>query len=147
LEVSSGEPLVAGAEVVLTLEPFGSVSAEVRYAHGGRNGLMFIQDAADEARLARFLLSRQPARSPERRMVAAEATITADGRRLPCFVESISEGGAGVLVDEAQRLAKDDEVVLELAGHGDIVATVRHVDGRKVGLMFRWELDVDLPGT
>lgn len=146
LEVTSGEPLAPGTDVVLSLEPFGAIPAEVRYATSGRNGLMFHQDAAGEARMARLLLSLKPARSPERRPLATEATITAGGRQMPCFVESISEGGAGILFDEAGGLVKDEEVALNLEGHGDVAATVRHVDGRKVGLMFRQTLDLDPAG-
>lgn len=145
LEVTSGGPLAPGDQVVLSLEPFGAIAAEIRYAMGGRNGLMFLQDAAGEARLARLLLSHKPARAPERRPFASEATMTASGRNMPCFVESISEGGAGVLVDEAALLVKDEEVALSLEGHGEVRATVRHVDGRKVGLMFRQPLDLDPP--
>ena len=146
LEFEDGEPLDVGTEVVLALEQYGSISADVRFAEGGKNGIMFIHETGDEARLARYLLSLQPPRNPVRHAVATEATVTsAAGVRCPCFVESISRDGAGILADEAGQLGEDDEVVLSLAEHGDIAATVRHVDGRQVGLEFRQKLDAEFP--
>ncbi len=38
LIIGEGEPLAVGAEVVLSLEPYGSISTEVRYAEGDRVG-------------------------------------------------------------------------------------------------------------
>ena len=146
LEFEDGEPLDVGTEVVLSLEQYGSISADVRFAEDGKNGIMFIHEAADETRLAGYLLSLQPPRNPVRHAVATEATVTsATGVRCPCFVESISRDGAGILADEAGQLGEDDEVVLSLPEHGDIAATVRHVDGRQIGLKFHEEFDAELP--
>ena len=141
LIVGEGEPLAVGAEVVLSLEPYGSISTEVRYAQGDRVGLMFIHGPADEIRLARFLVSLEPPRRPPRVDVQLGALLTAANVQATCVVADISRSGARITLSDTSHLRVGDEVVLNIDGHGELAATVRRIADGEAGLEFHQEFE------
>ena len=62
-----------------------------------------------------------------------------------CIVEGVSRIGASVLMTDTSHLTVGMEVTLAIEGHGEVVATVRHIIDRKVGLEFTEELTGELP--
>ncbi|MDP6705652.1 MAG: PilZ domain-containing protein [Alphaproteobacteria bacterium] len=132
-----------GTEVVLSMEPYGSISSEVRYAEGGMLGIRFIQEPADEARLARFLASLAPPRLPQRHAVQTEARVTAGAVERTGTVVDLSDTGARVSLEDSRPLAPGDPVVLHVEGHGDLKATVRRLAEGEIGVEFDTDSDAD----
>lgn len=128
--------LAEGAEVTLVLEGFGVVPAEVRSCDGTELGLMFLHGEDEEVELARYLVSLQPPRRPQRTKTESDATLSQDEVQSPSTVKDISPTGAGVEVDDTSELSVGDEVILTIEGHGDFVATIRRVDDGGIGVMF-----------
>lgn len=141
-----GEALARGTEVVLELDGFGSIPAEVRHTVDGYTGLMFLLDEASEVQLARHLVSMQAERRQHHRESArTEATLRPKSGDYPCVVENISRTGASVLVNDARHLMEGDDLVLRIAGFADIAAVVRRLDEGEVALMFHHEIAGELP--
>jgi hypothetical protein len=136
-----GEMPAVGTEVVLSMEPYGSISSEVRYAEGGLLGIRFIQEPADEERLARFLASLAPSRLPQRHAVQTEARVTAGALVLTGTVADLSDSGARVSLEDSGPLAPGDAVVLHIEGHGDLKAKVRRLAEGEIGVEFDPEAD------
>jgi len=134
-----------GTDVVLHLEGYGSIPAEVRYSDGEALGLMFLHDDSREVDLARYLVSQRPARQAPRRKVSVQATLTPRKAQARCTIDDVSRSGASVLINGADGFTEGDEVVLTVEGHGDIIATVRRVGEGRLGLMFSGELEGKLP--
>jgi hypothetical protein len=134
-----------GGRVELELDGYGVVVCEVRYSAGGNLGLMFLHDDAGEVELARYLVSRRPTRRAARQKVSARGLLTPRKAQSVCVVDDISRTGASVMVDNPGAFAEGDEVLLNIAGFGDVVATVRRVAEDRLGLMFHQQLDGDLP--
>jgi hypothetical protein len=105
---------------------------------------MFLHDEVGEVALARFLISRRPSRRAPRLQLSARAVLTPRKAQVFGTVSDISRTGASVLIDNSAAFAEDDEVLLNIPGHGEIAATVRRVANDRIGLMFHRQLDDDL---
>ena len=132
---TAGRP-ASGSQVELYLGGYGTIAAEIRYCRNQRLGLEFLLDQDEQVTLARYLISHQPARRASRHDTHIEATLRKARTELHCVVENLSRTGAAIRILEASScLVTLEEVLLILPGYGSIAATVRHVDGNKVGLM------------
>lgn len=146
IRLLNGDTLAQGTEVLLELDGFGTVPAEIRHTVEGFTGLMFLLDEASEIRLARHLVGLQPDRRQHPRESShATATLRPRSGDTPCIVENISRTGANILVNDTRHLMEGDDLSLRIAGFGDIAAIVRRVDDGEVALLFHRELVGELP--
>jgi hypothetical protein len=136
IDLTGTEAPAIGTEVVLTMDGYGSISSEVRYAEGGELGLRFIHDSADEVRLARFLVAQAPPRQPPRHAVEIGGLLTAGNVQVSCAVADLSDSGARVRLRDTDHLSEGDRVVLHIDGHGDLAATVRRIGDAEIGVAF-----------
>jgi hypothetical protein len=118
------------------MERYGSISSEVRYGEAGELGIRFIQEPADEARLARFLVSLSPPRLPPRHPVQMAARLTVGEVELRGTVADLSSSGARGSLSDTGRLGPGDQVVLHIEGHGELKATVRRLAEGEIGVEF-----------
>jgi len=146
VHLDNEHPVAVGSTVELVLEGYGKISSEVRYSDGTLLGLMFLHDDAGEVRLARYLVARRPVRRAERLKVSARAILTPLDAQTVGKVVDVSRTGASVLVDKPEAFSEDQEVLLTIAGYGEVTATVRRIAEDRIGLMFHRELDGKLPG-
>lgn len=130
-----------GSEAALELGGFGTVPAEVRSGDPLHLGLMFLHGEGHARELAHHLLSLPPARRVARRQARRAATLLQAARSYPCQVEDISRIGACVELDGVAPIAVGDEVVLSGETLADTAASVRWVDGLRLGLLFLEVLD------
>ncbi len=136
VDLGPDETLAIGTEIVLTMEQYGSISSEVRYAAGPELGLRFIHDPADEIRLARFLVSLAPPRQPPRHPVEIGGLLTAGNVQVSCTCADLSETGARVCLRDVGDLEVGDRVMLHIDGHGELAATVRRVGECEISVEF-----------
>ncbi len=132
-------------DVVLYLGGYGSVDAQVRYSRDRRLGLAFLTEEEARVSLARHLVSLRPARRPARHEARIEATIRSTHAEMTCVVENLSRTGARIQLAEPRHLLLSEEVLLVLPGYGSIAATVRHLDGSRIGLFLTDGFEGPLP--
>ena len=75
-----------GATVVVDLEHFGHLRAEVRHHTKGVVGLQFLHDATAEKALSRWLMTTRPERRQIRYPCNLEAKIVTNNRELDCVI-------------------------------------------------------------
>jgi hypothetical protein len=134
LQFREGEPPRPGTQIELAVDGYGTIPAEVRHGTAGIVGLMFLHDEADEVDFARFLIEVRPERPQTRRALELAATLRLFADDLPCTVSNLSSTGAQLTLPDRRELAVGDRVELLLPGYGAVPATIRHVDGKVVGL-------------
>ena len=127
------------------MDGFGPIPAEVRHTVDGYTGLLFLLDEASEIRLARHLVSMHPDSEEQPRTLVREATLRPRGAEAACVVEDFSRTGARILSNDTRHLMEGDDLVLRIAGFGDIAAVVRRVEGSEVALSFHHALVGELP--
>ena len=134
-----------GEALSLYLEGFGTVVACVRHAAPGVLGLEFEIEDDRQVELARWLVARQPGRRQERRKCYIEAGFRTGGVEYPCVVTDLSPTGAGLASRHAGVLAVASELTLLLPDQAPLAATIRHVDGEVIGVMFMDRFEGELP--
>jgi hypothetical protein len=134
VQVSQAHLLSVGQLVLLDLEVYGVIPAEVRHVANGFVGLRFTYDAEAETEFARHLVAAKPPRRRGRQAVRSTASLRASACELPCLVANISRTGAAVHLDETRHIEPGGEVTLKLPEHAPLQALVRYVDGNTVGL-------------
>ena len=134
VQVAEGDEVAIGRQVMLEVDGFGEIPAEVRHSAHGFLGLRFTYEPEEEVEFARHLVASRPPRRRERQAVSNAATLRLAGAEMPCVIVNISRTGAAVTLDETRHFVAGDEVWLRLAGGASLAALVRYVDGNAVGL-------------
>lgn len=145
LHLEAPEAVAVGAAVELALDGFGTVAATVRHSAAGLLGLEFALEAERQVELARWLVARQPGRRQERRKCHVEAAFRTGGVEFACIVTDLSRTGAGLTSADAEVLAVASELTLLLPGEAPLTASIRHVDGNVIGVMFMERYEGELP--
>jgi len=142
-------PLEMVAELVIALQQYGVNPKEV-WALADKGHIAVFHEAwtaindSDKAvapPIERREFDREWARDEEtrrhhERWNPMPALFGLNGDREPCVVKDISPGGACILSDFTNGLAKDAEISLEISAIGRLSATVAHLAGSEIGLKF-----------
>ena len=134
-----------GATVVVDLEHFGHLRAEVRHHTKGVVGLQFLHDATAAQALSRWLMTTRPERRQIRYPCNLEAKIVTNNRELDCVIFDLSRSGAGVRSAQADRLVVASEVLLKWPDYGTMAASVSHIEDDMIGLALLDGYDGRLP--
>jgi hypothetical protein len=113
------------------------IVSEIRCANDNKVGIAFLQGAANEQKLARWLTDKESKRRrQERQDIVCSALLSVDGREISCVLQNVSQNGAKIKGEDFDDLQPGDKVALSFGSVGPIQGAIRYRLQNTVGINF-----------